>query len=240
MTGSLSLKTPVQRALDFIMAGQNPDKAWRYSTRCGDNDTSITGWTLLALKAGELSGFVPGKDVYPNALRWLDEATEKKAPYPVGYNAMGTGKVFVPGRNEEFDSHPTMTAIGLVSRVLLQKPRKDPVFEGFSLLVSDLPEWKTNKTDCYYWFWGTQALYLVDGPSGPHWKKWFEPLKSALAQGQETEKGRCLQGSWNSERDRWGVEGGRVYATALAILTLETPYRVSLLWNNAVPLKAKK
>jgi hypothetical protein len=240
LTGSPTLRMPVQKALDFTAASQNPDKAWRYSAKCGDNDTSVTGWALLALKAGELSGFVPGKDVYPGALRWLDEATDRNDPYQVGYNARGTGKVYVPGKNEEYDHHPTMTAIGLVSRGLLQKPRKDSVFGGFSLVVSDLPEWKTNKTDCYYWFWGTQALYLVDGPSGPHWKKWFEPLKSALAQGQEGDKDRCQVGSWNSERDRWGAEGGRVYATALAVLTLETPYRVPLLWDNVVPFKLKK
>ena len=34
----------------------------------------------------------------------------------------------------------------------------------------------------------------------------------------------CERGSW-APLDRWGMQGGRIYSTALAVLTLEVYYR---------------
>ena len=43
---------------------------------------------------------------------------------------------------------------------------------------------------------------------------------------EKDKKDRCLEGSWDSDVDRWCFEGGRVLATALNVLTLEVYYRV--------------
>ncbi|HKS16133.1 MAG TPA: squalene--hopene cyclase, partial [Planctomycetota bacterium] len=59
----------------------------------------------------------------------------------------------------------------------------------------------------------------------PYWKKWNEPMKNALVPNQKTGKDGCQNGSWTSEEDRWGFEGGRVYAVAINALTLEVYYR---------------
>src|SRR6185369_16735226 len=45
---------PAQRGIDFLVKAQNPGRAWRYSVRPGDNDTSVTGWAVMALKSAEL------------------------------------------------------------------------------------------------------------------------------------------------------------------------------------------
>jgi hypothetical protein len=50
-------------------------------------------------------------------------------------------------------------------------------------------------------------------------------MKNALVPHQHTGKDGCRNGSWNPEVDRWGFEGGRVYATAINALTLEVYYR---------------
>jgi hypothetical protein len=39
----------------------------------------------------------------------------------------------------------------------------------------------------------------------------------------------CQVGSWDPSVERWGFEGGRVYATAMNALTLETPSRYPVL-----------
>ena len=52
-----------------------------------------------------------------------------------------------------------------------------------------------------------------------------KPLKNALVPNQKVARDGCAGGSWNSEEDRWGFEGGRVYAAALNAMTLETYYR---------------
>jgi len=56
MTNASTLQIPAQKAVDFLVAAQNPGKGWRYTSRSGDNDTSVTGWAAMALKSAELSG----------------------------------------------------------------------------------------------------------------------------------------------------------------------------------------
>jgi len=226
MSATQLFKGPAQQAIDFIVAAQNPGKGWRYTKRAGDNDTSVTGWAIHAVKSAELSELkVPARETYEKALKWFDEVTDSTVYYRVGYNGKTSGKVFVPGKNENFQHHETMTAIAVTSRIFMSKNPKDPNLGGVALLVKDLPEWKENAIDFYYWYFTSSALFQFDGPDGPYWKKWSEPLKNALVPSQKVVKDGCANGSWNSEEDRWGFEGGRVYAVAMNALTLETFYR---------------
>jgi Squalene-hopene cyclase C-terminal domain/Prenyltransferase and squalene oxidase repeat len=230
MTASQPLKEPAQKAIDFVVAAQNPGKGWRYAAKCGDNDTSVSGWAIMALKSAELSDLTFPRSAYEGALNWLNEATETNGYARVGYNARGTGKVYVPGKNEQFDHHESMSAVAVMSRIFMLKKR-DPALNAVNLLVGDLPEWKTNKIDFYYWYYTSLALFQYDGPDGPMWKKWNEPMKNALVPNQHTGKDGCRNGSWNSDVDRWGFEGSRVYATAINALTLEVYYRYANVFN---------
>src|SRR4029079_6235809 len=99
----------------------------------------------------------------------------------------GTGKVYVPGKNEQFDHHESMSAVAVMSRIFIQKKR-DPGRNSVNLLVGAPPEWKTNKIDFYYWYYTSLALFQYDGPDGPMWKKWNEPMKNALRPNQQTSK----------------------------------------------------
>jgi hypothetical protein len=226
MTGSPRFKNAAQKAVDFAVAAQNPGKGWRYSAKCGDNDTAVTGWAVQLLRAAELAELTFPKTCVDGALSWLNEATETNGYYQVGYNARSTGKLIFQGLNESFDHHATMSAVGLLSRLVLQGKRKgEPALVAWNLLVADLPEWKVNKIDFYYWHFSTMAMFCHDGPDGLGWKKWNEPLKNLLVYNQRGARDGCRSGSWDPENDRWGALGGRVYATAINALTLETYYR---------------
>jgi hypothetical protein len=231
MTASQPLKEPAQKAIDFVVAAQNPAKGWRYAAKCGDNDTSVSGWAIMALKSAELSELTFPRSAYEGAINWLNEATETNGYARVGYNARGTGKVYVPGKNEQFDHHESMSAVAVMSRIFMQKKKSEPALGAVNLLVQDLPEWKTNRIDFYYWYYTSLALFQYDGPEGPMWKKWNEPMKNALVPNQHTGKDGCRNGSWNSDVDRWGFEGSRVYATAINALTLEVYYRYANVFN---------
>jgi hypothetical protein len=233
MTASQPLKEPAQKAIDFTVAAQNPGKAWRYSAKCGDNDTSVSGWAVMALKSAELSELSFPKTAYEGALNWLNEATEQNGYYQVGYNARSTGKVYVPGKNEQFDHHASMSAVAVMSRIFMQKRKSEPALGAVNLLVSDLPEWKTNKIDFYYWYYTSLALFQFDGPDGPMWKKWNEPMKNALVPNQKTGKDGCKNGSWDPDQERWGAEGGRVYAVSINALTLEVYYRYANVFGGS-------
>jgi hypothetical protein len=234
MTASMAIKEPAQKAVDFLVASQNPGKAWRYSAKSGDNDTSVTGWAVMALKSAELSELTFPKSSYEGALAWFTEATESNGYYQVGYNARSTGKVYVPGKNEQFDHHASMSAVSVMSRIFLQKTKREPALTAVALLTADLPEWKQNKIDFYYWYYASLALFQYDGPEGPVWMKWNEPMKNAIVPHQKGRADGCKLGSWDPEPDRWGFEGGRVYAAAINCLTLEVYYRYPNVFGGGV------
>jgi hypothetical protein len=232
MTAAPILHEPAQKAIDFLVAAQNPGKGWRYSSKCGDNDTSVTGWAVMALKSAEISGLSFPATAFAGALNWLNEATEQNGYYRTGYNQAGTGKVYVPGKNEQFMDHPSMSAVAVMSRIFIQKKR-DQTMTAVNHLVSDLPAWKGGQTDFYYWYYASLALFQYDGPKGPFWAKWNEPMKNAIVPHQKTAGAGCENGSWDPSADRWGFEGGRVYAAAINCLTLEVYYRYAHVFGGA-------
>jgi hypothetical protein len=224
LTGSNLFKDQAQKAVDFTIAAQNPGKGWRYSYKCGDNDSSVTGWAAMVLKSAEISGLSFPRSGYEGCRAWYDEVTEE-AYGRVGYTHKGTGKVFVPGLNEQFDHHEALTAIGVMARIFMDKNKGDPrLTAGCDLLLRDKPKWEGNLIDFYYWYYASLALFQYDGPSGPKWKAWNEDMKNSLVKNQNTGASGCKNGSWETI-DRWSGEGGRVYATAINALTLEVYYR---------------
>jgi hypothetical protein len=225
MTAAQLLKEPAQRAVDFVISAQNPGKGWRYSAKSGDNDTSVTGWAIMVLKSAELSELTFPHTAYDGAANWLGEVTNSTGYYDVGYTARGYQRTFHPGKNEGFEGNPAMSAVAVMSRIFMFKKKADPALQAANLLTQDLPEWKPNKIDYYYWYYGSLALFQFDGPDGPLWRRWNEPMKNALVPNQKTAKDGCRNGSWDVEVDRWAFEGGRVYAVALNALTLEVYYR---------------
>jgi hypothetical protein len=104
---------------------------------------------------------------------------------------------------------------------------------SINLLVQDLPVWQTNKVDFYYWYYTTLALFQYDGPDGPMWKKWNEPMRNTIVANQHTGKDGCRNGSWDADQDRWGFEGSRVYGVALNAMSLEVYYRYANVFIGA-------
>jgi Ca-activated chloride channel family protein len=233
MTASLPLKEPAQKAIDFLVASQNPGKGWRYTPKSGDNDTSVTGWAVMALKSAELSELTYPLSSRQGAMAWFDEVTESTGYNRTGYNARGVVKATLPGLDATYDQHETMSAVAMFGRIMIEKRKTDPRLGGAaSLLVADLPEMKPAKTDYNYWYFGTLALFQYDGPDGPMWKKWNEPMKNALVPSQKTGKEGCLHGSWDPT-SRWAEPGGRIWATAINSLTLEVYYRYANVFGGS-------
>jgi hypothetical protein len=216
-TGSNLFKDQAQKAIDFTVAAQNPGKGWRYGARCGDNDTSATGWAVMALRSAELNELTVPRAAFDGARAWFDQATG--ADGRAGYTHAGTGKVYVPGLNEGFDHHETMTAIARFARRMAGHPRS-----ATASLLTDPPRWDGNAIDFYYWYCGTLAAHAEDGPKGPRWTAWSDRLVKALVPTQNDAKSGCRAGSWEPV-DRWSGEAGRVYATAMNTLALEIHFR---------------
>ncbi len=223
LTGSPLFHDQAQKAIDWLIQAQNPYKAWRYTEKSGDNDTSVAGWAVMALKSAGLSGLSVPKTAFDGARAWVDEVTGDD--FRAGYTERGTGKVAVQGKNERVDHHEALTAAAMLIRAFTGARRDDPRLRGgTALLAADLPAHDGWRTDYYYWYYGSLALFQVDGATGPAWTKWNAALEKALLPTQRTRKDGCAFGSWDTN-ERWSFEGGRVYATAINALTLEVYYR---------------
>ncbi len=230
MTQDARYAEAARRAVDWLARAQNPGAGWRYSPRCGDNDMSVTGWCVMALESAQLGDIPVPESALAGALAYVESATDERGQ--VGYLSRADAgcKVVAMGKNEDYHNHPTMTAIGMLVRRFADPGSRDPEIErGAKHLVSDLPVWgeKHLSADFVYWYWASLALFQSDGPGSDgqkkYWKAWTAALPKALLPRQEAGRS-CDAGSWDPV-DRWGFEGGRAYATALNVLSLEIYYR---------------
>jgi hypothetical protein len=213
-----------KRALRFIYGSRNPYGAWRYDEPpMGLNNTSVTGWMVVALRAAEDAHLEIDRDAYEGALVWLDGVTDTDSGR-VGYDEdprahVRYGKTKEPPR----DSEP-LTALGLFSRILAGQDnlRENPILEKHGqLMLGSLPEWNkdSSKANAYYWYYGTYAMYQL---GGKYWRSWRKALVPALLESQRT-TGHA-RGSWDPVGPS-GPVGGRIYSTALMALCLEAPFR---------------
>ncbi len=224
-------KLQTQRAMNFIGKARNPYGGWRYEVPSdGETDTSITGWMIFALKAGDDAKLKVDKEGYIGAAEWLNSVTDTSngrvgyiGPEPGGRSSR------VIGANDNFPPEKTeaMTGVGLLTRIFLgQTPDEEPIMEKHGdLMLRMLPEWNESdhSIDMYYWYYGTYAMYQL---GGEHWSKWRKAMEKAILPNQR--KDGDYKGSWDPVGP-WGYQGGRVYSTALMVLTLEVFYRYSSL-----------
>jgi hypothetical protein len=220
ITQDYRLKKTCRKAVDFILAAQNPRLGWKYEPQSGENDTSVTGWMVLALKSAKRAGLKVEQSAFDGAVNWFDRMTN--AAGKVGYMRPGDDGTVIRNVSEHYEKLPVMTGVATICRILCGQKRQDPkVLRGVDILMSHLPDWnkpRGDKVNMYYWFWGTHAMCQYGGQK---WHKWSVAIKKALCQTPRV--GGCAHGSWDPV-GKWGMVGGRVYSTAINCLTLEACY----------------
>jgi hypothetical protein len=238
MTESPIFKSSAQKALDFIALARNPYFAWRYGVKPGDNDSSVTGWMMMALKSAKLINedatsrgkpvpLVIDESAFDGIKAWIEKMTDPDYGR-VGYIQRGSG----PARPQELlDRFPaekseSMTGVGMLARIFIgEDPRRSEIIrKGADLCAKLPPVWNTTdgSIDMYYWYYATLAMYQV---GGQHWKIWNAGLKTAVVDNQRKDTDYCMyKGSWDPECP-WGPDGGRVYSTAILAMCLEVYYR---------------
>ena len=225
-----ALKTVVESGVKFLLEARNPGKAWRYGVKPGDNDTSFTGWAVLALKSAKMAGIeFDTKEAFAGAASWLDEMTvETKEGYKTGYNTPGGSQARLRSA-QEYELNPTMEAINITLRLFMGDKgwdAKHKVIASQAKAVGECkPAWEANKIDFVYWWWATLAMYQL---GDKHWEAWGKAMERTLMTYQRgfraedkaaTAANLDEYGSWDAV-DAWSAAGGRVYATALNALTL--------------------
>jgi hypothetical protein len=218
-----------QAAVQFIEATRNPGKGWRYGVRPGESDVSVTGWMLLALKAAKDASLAVDERTIRDGLAFLDALTDPVSGR-TGYLRHGELAVRPEGYVNRWpaEESESLTAVAICSRIFLGRDEGDALTKaGADLLARKLPVWDETRgsIDMYYWYYGTLAMHQLGGAS---WERWNKSIESAIVENQI--KTGCAEGSWDP-KDPWGVEGGRVYATALMTLCLEVYWRYPLVFG---------
>jgi len=213
-----TLKRYAEKAIEFCIAAQNPGLGWKYGIRSGRNDTSVTGWMVLAMKAGKTAGIKVPDEAFEGARAWFDRATDSRGN--VGYETPGGGSAFLGPNDGKFDPTACMTGVSVICRIFTGERRsEDAIRKGAKILMDNQPTWEQRKMNFYYWYYGTYAMFQVGGSK---WKEWNDSMQQALLPNQR--KGGCEDGSWDPVSE-WSLAGGRVYSTAINALTLEIYYR---------------
>lgn len=217
-------RRPAQDAVNYIARARNPYGVWRYDVPAtGDNDTSVTGWMVLALASAKSAGLTVDDAAFDAALGWFDDVTDP-ATGRTGYDSFGSLSSRTPA-NLEYprEKGEAMTAVALFCRFFLgQNPDEHEIMEKQAdLLARTPPEWDPEGLGCdmYAWYYGSYAMFQM---GGKHWKAWNAAMKKAILPSQRSDG--AAKGSWDPVGP-WGYSGGRVYSTALMVLCLEVYFR---------------
>lgn len=228
MTGDEIIRPAAERACRFIAASQHPDRGgWRYTPR-SDADLSVSGWMLVALRSGQLAKVPVDPRTFDGVRLLLDASvvapSSPAAKSPLArfhYNARK------PEQRPAEMSTACMNALGTLMRLHTGLKKTDPqVVANGHALAAIRPTYGSAQQklrDCYLWYYVSQVLVHT---GGPEWDSWYASLDETLSAHQAS-TGQAA-GSWDPlgpSPDRWGQYGGRIYVTALHLLTLEVPYR---------------
>ncbi|MFQ5653315.1 MAG: hypothetical protein ACE5GW_01115 [Planctomycetota bacterium] len=234
----LNLGKSVEAATEWCLRAQNEEYGWKYGYRVGKNDTSVTGWMVLALKTAKAcseSRLINVKrDRYKKhfewALAWFKTATSGVTGI-TGYENPGDEgsrlQKFYPDPYPFSKDLSCMTAVAVLCRLFAGERRSsDDIKGGVAILMNEVPVWRPvgkrhkSKINIYYWYYASYAMYQF---GGKRWKEWNEAMKEALLPPSQR-VGGCEDGSWDPIGE-WGAAGGRAYSTAIGAMTLEVYYR---------------
>ncbi len=223
LTGSQKYKESTLAAIRFSVNAQQAGGGWDYTSRStGRNDLSITGWQIMALRTALNAGLEVPDGTLARASRFLERAVTPD----------GDG-LYADLGQEAGRRGINMVAVGLLSRLYLGAlPADEKSRHAAERILRTPPDWAAVEgwertfQSYYYWYVATLSLFHLQGPG---WKAWNVFLQRAVLPLQ-SQKGH-EDGSWPPEGNWLGISGGRVYATAINVLTLETYYRYEPLFK---------
>jgi len=205
-----ALKAPAQAALDFIMAAQQAGGGWTYTPHGSRGDTSILGYQVAALAAGEAAGLSVKPETWTGVARHLDSVQGDADGSTYGY--------MTPE-----DNNPNTTAVGLLARLRSGWKLRD---RGVALGVGKLLTAGPPK-DIYHCYHASRLVHSAADAEA--WMQWRTSAADALIKSQVQAGDEA--GSWQIEpriegkahRVSFADLAGPLLKTSLAALTLVEP-----------------
>ena len=185
------------RSLNYIRSTQQPSGGWGYPRGPADSgNTSITVWQLQALLKANAMGRDDVRPSLEKGMAWLNGVVDTDGR--VGY-----------ARASDFPyGHETLTAAGALCFLSDKGTAPSPHLPRILQALRDAAH-RQSGVDYYRLYFMTQALAAAGGIDTDLAAKLRESLVLCQADA----------GSFETQ-DRWSSAGGRVYATAMAVLAL--------------------
>ena len=177
MTQDEDLKQPAQLCLDYIAATQNRTRGgWRYTPQVS-SDTSVSGWMMMALKSGQLSGLEVSQRTYDGIEDWLELAKSPGREDRYRYNPYAPD---TPSQRHGRLPTPTMTAVGMLMRMYGGWKRETPAMQSAAdYLLEYPPQMGTPQSPAA----GRILLVLRDAGDVPHGRSSLEGLECVAEPG---------------------------------------------------------
>ena len=215
LTKIMMLKDSMDRAVGYMIAGQQPTGGFNYGYSKGDRfDLSVSGWQCQALKAAKMAGC--SNEQLEDAIKLAIDFLKKEAYDPTRGGFVYAGK---PGIQSSGGSKMSMTGAGVLCLQLLGQPSCAEVRSGLEFLKDTTCSWEAKdggKNEIYGWYYVTQAKFQKGGPEWDAWNKQFS---------REVTLNQKPDGHW--ENGDWEEQSGKkfVYSTTLCALMLQVYYR---------------
>ena len=223
-----SIKAPMEKAVKYLIDAQQDGGGWDYTpARTGRNDTSITGFAVMALKSAHAAGVDIPWMVTWGLIEHFDRMTRDSGDVLYADQGVGVGRM-----------GQAMVAVAAVSRQFLGWPlQSDVLTRQYELMLANLPRWEilyeNSFHTTYYWYYGTLALFQC---GGDNWETWNSDLRDMLVRHQRPDG--CARGSWDPVEKWLGKAAGRIYVTAMNAMNLQIYYRYLPLYEQASTLNA--
>ena len=252
MTQDPALREPAQRAIDYMLSLQGGDPngydggAWNYVKNNGRDDSSVTGWVVMALKSAQAGNLDVGNGMTGSAA-WFERTwtianqqagLNPRDPYsdvsvfPYVLKDNTTAQKITPG--DLSSGKGARTAIGLCIGVFLGKGAGNIMMESMAneVIKTHLPSYSNFETMNQYWmYYNTLGIFQV---GGDRWKQFNAVVRDTLVNAQR-KSDDCFDGSWDYQlqgNNYHGRDVGRIISTAYCVLSLQVYYRYVPI-NNA-------
>lgn len=199
------LKDALDKAVAFIRSRQQATGGWGYSASADEPaNTAVTAWQLQVLARAQQAGWDDGGGHLRKGLNWLRQRAGNSGQF--GYTAA----------RGDASATPTLNAMGAYTLLTCGGARPELVqiaTTAMTHLRTDPQAGAAQEADFY------RAFFIVAAWEAAGDSKRADQMRAAVCDRRETRG--ADKGSW-APTDDWSRVGGRLYATSLAVLTLQS------------------
>lgn len=214
MAPSQDVLMALRRAVRLIVTSQNEQGGWRYLPGAKDSDISITVCQVQALRAANNVGVQVPKETIDAAIRYVKRS----------YVGQATSFQNQPGGfwyqvYENFPLRPSrtsfaLTAAGVTALYGAGEYDGHEIRGGLRYLFDPRNRpGKRDMEDTFDYFYGHYyAIQAFFQAGEPYWSQWYQSVRDEMVSGQKPD-------------GRWQDLVGPNYATSMACVILQIPYR---------------